>query len=403
MSSTTNFSSKSTNHMSNETKEECLHDKADFHENTRHNKNHTPKKDKIDILLAFGGLSREHNVSIISASNIIPHIDPEKYNLNLLYITKEGKWLLCDKYQFKTECDFPDEIIPTIKGIPVYLPIGQGKVSHLYSQESGKIAKIDLVLTLLHGRNGAGGVMNAIWNSVGIPNVGPSMAGGVIGFDKDIMKRLLSEAGLPICRYELIHQKNYSPSSLKDLKSKFSYPFFIKPANSGSSLGVHKIYNDQEFYEKVNDVFLFDNKLIIEEYIDGSELEIYCYEAENIIKTSIIRQTIVGAEYDFYTFEAKYGTDNATTNIKKIPADIPEEDHEKVRQMVIKAYKVLEGRGETRMDLFYSGQGDIYINEINTVPALMSRKSQPSLWDGCGISHGMIIDELIASALKKAD
>ncbi len=359
------------------------------------------KKDRLHVLLVFGGRSDEHNVSIISASNLISHFNPEKYELKLLYITKNGNWLLCDRSRFKLNCDFADDILPTIVGVPVYLTIGHGDLSRFYTKDSEKPVKVDLIFTLLHGRNGAGGIMSGVWKTAGIPFVGPSMTGGAVGFDKDVMKRLLESAGLPVCRYVVIHQNDYTPSCIDDLKKLFQLPFFIKPANSGSSLGVHKIYKKSDFAMAAEDVFSFDNKLIAEEYIDGSELEVYCFASDKGIKASVIRQTIVGPEYDFYTYEAKYGIDNGSSNIKNIPADIPEKDYNRVQNLVVQAYKALEGRGEVRFDLFYSRERQIYINEINTVPALMSKKSQPSLWDGTGISQENIIDVTIVSALKE--
>lgn len=357
-------------------------------------------KNKLNVLLTFGGRSDEHNVSIISASNVIQHFDPAKYNLKLLYITREGKWILCDKSKFKMDCDFPDQILPTIDGVPVFLPIGQGELHHLINQETGEKIKVDLVFTVLHGKNGAGGILQGVWETAGILSVSPSLIGGAVGFDKDVMKRLLSDAKIPICKYMVIQRQNYNPLFIDTIKENFKFPFFIKPANSGSSLGVHKIYRESDFEKAALDAFSFDSKLIVEEYIDGSELEVYCFASGNEVKTSIIRQTIIGTEHDFYTYEAKYGADNDTTNIKNIPADIPKDDYEKVKDMAIQTYKMLEGRGEVRMDLFYSSDKQIYINEINTVPSLMSERSQPSLWKGRGIAHGEIIDALISSTLK---
>ncbi len=359
------------------------------------------KKNRLNVLLAFGGRSDEHNVSLISASNIIPHFNPEKYKLKLLYITKKGNWILCEESGFKLNCDFPDQILSTITGDPVYLPIGQGKVSHIFTKDNGEPIRVDLVFAVLHGRNGAGGILPGLWETAGIPFAGPSLIGGAVGFDKDVMKRLLSEAGLPVCRYVVIHQNEYTPSCLDKLVQQFRFPFFIKPGNSGSSLGVHKIYNETDFTDGVEDVFSYDDKLIVEEYIDGSELEVYCFASGDQIKTSMIRQTIVGPEYEFYTYEAKYGMDNGTANIKNIPADIPEKDYKKVQTLAVQAYKALEGRGEVRFDLFYSNDGQIYINEINTVPALMTEQSQPSLWHGTGISQENIIDDMILSALQE--
>ncbi|MCK5312857.1 MAG: D-alanine--D-alanine ligase [Desulfobacteraceae bacterium] len=357
-------------------------------------------KNRLHVILTFGGRSNEHNVSVVSASNVIQHFDPEKYNLKLLYITKEGQWILCDKSKFKTKCDFSEQILPTITGVPVFFPMGKGDLGHLITQDTGEHVKVDLVYSVLTGHNGAGGIMQGFWQTARIPCAGPSLVSGAIGYDKDIMKRLLSDAGLPIGKYMVIRHHEYTPLYLDKIKKNFKFPFFIKPANSGSSLGVYKIYSESDFEKAALDVFSIDSKLIVEEYIDGSELEVYCFASGNEVKTSIIRQTIIGAKHDFYTYEAKYGADNDTTNIKNIPADIPKDDYEKVKKLAIQTYKVLEGSGEARLDLFYSKDKKIYINEINTAPSLMSEISQPSLWAGCGITHGEIIDALISSSMK---
>ncbi len=359
------------------------------------------KSNKLNVLLIFGGRSREHDVSLISASNTISHFNPKRYHLELLYITRDGHWLLCDLSSFKINCDVAKEIAQTLTGVPVTLPLGQGDNPPLYVKETGQSIPIDVVFTVLQGKNGCGAIMQGIWNSVNIPSAGPSLLGGTVGYDKDVTKRLLAEANLPVCRYTVIHHREYTPQCIEQLKEQFDFPFFIKPANSGSSIGVHKIYPESDLEAAIRDVFSFDDKLIVEEYIDGSELEIYAFRSDNEIKTSIVRQTIVGDIHDFYTYKAKYGSDNADTNIKNIPADISKEEHERVKQLTIDAYKVLEGRGEIRLDLFYSSQKKIYINEINTLPALMSKKSQPSLWQGCGISEPDIVDALIESALEE--
>lgn len=358
------------------------------------------RNNKLNVLLTFGGRSLEHGVSLISASNLLSHFDPLKYCVNLLYIDREGKWTWCDAASFKTGSDLPEDILSTLSGRPVHLTVGQGDAPRFCVEgmdASGDT--IDVVFTVLHGRNGAGGIMQGFWNTVGIPAAGPSLLGGAVGFDKDVMKRLLVQAGLPVCRYDVIHRDDDVQLRLERVKERFGIPFFIKPANSGSSLGVHKIYAHTDLDRAVEDVFSYDTKLIAEEYVEGSELEIYVFQRRDEIQTSVIRRTIVGPEHAFYTYEAKYGTENATANTKTIPADIPPADYEQVKNLAVQAYKVLEGRGEVRLDLFYSSRGEIFINEINTVPALMSPESQPSLWQGCGISQGDIIDALITSAL----
>lgn len=351
------------------------------------------------ILLVFGGRSGEHDVSAISASNILPYFDPRKYWVTLLYIARDGQWYLCDKDRFKCHSDVPDEIHASIDKRPAYLAIGVKNGFRLVDAQSDKPVRVDMVFSVLHGIRGAGGYMQGLYEIAGVQFVGPSVRGAAIGFDKDMMKRLWAYAGLPICNYLVFNKNDGDYAQWETIRQQLGTPVFVKPSNSGSSLGVHKVGTENDLNTALEDAFTYDDKVIIETCVEGSELELYCFGCGKEIKTTIVRETVVGTEFGYYSYEAKYGSNNATLNEKYVPARIPESAHAKARHLGAEAYRVLDGRGLARIDLFYSKAGEVILNELNTVPSLMSPISQPSLWEHSGVSHYELVDMMISEAV----
>lgn len=351
---------------------------------------------KTHVLLTFGGYPDEHETTIISASNILPCIAPEKYVVNLLYITKNGEWLLCDTSQFKVNCDVVDEIVSTIQGKPVYLKIGDIHGAQLVDNTSHQSIPVDVVFSLLTNKHGNDGGIQGLWSVANIPYTGPGILSAAVALDKDVAKRLLEQAGLPICKYKTFSRDTLSQTSLNEIEQLFGVPFVMKPASSGSSLGVHKIDQDSDFSGAIEDIFFRDKKLIIEEYIEGSELEVYCLGVGKEVKTTIIRESIV--KEGLYTYEAKYIDDSHV--IKNVPAKIPDEVALEVQELAIKTYQILEGCGLARVDFFYSNDGHLFVNEINTSPAFMSHAHQPPLWEISGISYQELVELMITAAFQ---
>ena len=347
------------------------------------------------ILLTFGGRSGEHDISVISASNILPFFDPERHEVLLLHIQKDGRWELCDRAAFKTDCSKIDELLPTVRGRPVFLSIGGPSGSHIVDAQSGEAVYFDAVFSVLHGPNGAGGVMQGLWRAAGIPATGPSLIGAAIGFDKEVSKRLMIEAGLPVCSYRMLHEADVDETHFRVLERLFGLPFLMKPANSGSSLGVHKVTNETDFFDAAKDILQYDKKILSEEFIVGNDLEVHCVGDYNHATTSIVGETVTGD--DFYSYEAKYVQKRFPKNI---PADIPDAIANEARSLSEKAFFILEGRGYARVDLFYSVDGRLLLNEINTNPALFNINHRKTPLPESGIPYGKLIDRLIDQAVS---
>ncbi|MFH1662055.1 MAG: D-alanine--D-alanine ligase family protein [Candidatus Falkowbacteria bacterium] len=348
------------------------------------------KKQKINLAIIFGGRSAEHEVSIVSAQNIAKAIDRKKYSLTLVGIRQNGEWILFDepglfllkKISVSKKSSIGKNVIPLTKNNNFYLKIGN-------------IAKrIDAVFPVMHGPYGEDGTIQGLLKLYNAPFVGPSVLGSSISMDKDVSKRLLKEAGLPIGKYLVF--KNEQNVSFEKIKKNLGLPFFIKPANLGSSVGISKVKNRAEFAQALKNAFCFDNKVIIEEYIRGKEIECSVLGNENPI-ASIPGEII--PTHDFYSYEAKYLDKNGAK--MAIPANISETLINKFRSLAIKTFKTLCCDGMGRVDFFLTPQNEIYINEINTIPGFTSISMYPKLWEKSGISYPVLIDELIEFSLKR--
>ncbi len=349
---------------------------------------------RLRVLLTFGGRSGEHDVSVISASNLLPFFDPERYEILLLHIHKDGRWELCDRDAFKPDCSKIDDLLPTIRGRPVFLSVGGPSGPHLVDVHSGEISRVDVAFSLLHGPNGAGGVMQGLWRAAALPATGPSLIGAAVGFDKEVSKRLMIEAGLPVCPHRTLYREDVNVKHYNRIKDRFGLPFFMKPANSGSSIGAHKIADQDDFFEAAKDILQYDKKILAEEFIVGNDLEVHCLGDHRSVATSIVGETVTGEDY--YSYESKYIQKRFQKNI---PAEIPDDIATAARALSEKAFLVLEGRGYARIDLLYSVDGRLLVNEINTNPALFNISHRKTPFPETGIPYDQLVDKLIEQAL----
>jgi len=348
------------------------------------------KKQRINLALIFGGRSAEHEVSIVSAQNIARAIDRKKYSLTLIGISQAGEWILFDEPEFfslkkisiSKKSPIKKNVIPFTKDNNFYLKIGNTE------------KRIDAVFPVLHGPYGEDGTIQGLLKLYNVPFVGPGVLGSSISMDKDVSKRLLREAGLPIGKYLVF--KNKQSASFEKIKKNLGLPFFIKPANLGSSVGISKVKNRAEFAPALKNAFYFDNKIIIEEYIRGKEIE--CSVLGNEDPIASIPGEIIPT-LDFYSYEAKYLDENGAK--MAIPANISKTLINKFQDLAIKTFKTLCCEGMGRVDFFLTPQNEIYINEINTIPGFTSISMYPKLWSNGGISYPVLIDELIEFGIKR--
>src|SRR3989339_318738 len=310
----------------------------------------TRKKIKIGVL--FGGKSAEHDVSLQSARNVINALDKKKYQVVLVKINRNGK--------FKFD----------------------------------SIKNFDVVFPVMHGPFGEDGSMQGLLKLANIPFVGPSVLGSAVGMDKDVMKRLLRDAGIPIAKCIIVTQ-NEIPAYQTVVK-KLKSPFFIKPANLGSSVGISKVHSQKEYSKSIQLAFQFDRKVIVEENIVGREIECSVLGNENPI-ASIPGEVI--STHEFYSYEAKYIDENGAA--LKIPAKLSKSAIKKIQTLAVKTFQTLCCEGLGRVDFFLKKNGDVLVNEINTIPGFTAISMYPKLWEASSISYTELIDRLIQLAIDR--
>lgn len=350
-------------------------------------------KKKINVAILFGGKSAEHEVSLQSAKNVLEAIDKKKYNPILIGIDKEGKWLSHNSSKLLLNTNVKKIISNQENDSVVLPPQSCGKISSLTG--AGQGFSIDVAFPILHGPFGEDGTIQGLLKLANIPFVGASVLGSAIGMDKDVMKRLLHYANIPIGKFIVARAENPVPS-YEDLKEKIGIPFFIKPANMGSSVGISKIHNCSEYLDAIKIAFDYDRKIIIEEYIKGRELECSVLGNSNLIAS--VPGEIV-PRHEFYSYDAKYTDANGA--YLEIPAKISNEILTQIQQLAIKTFQTLSCEGLGRVDFFLKRNGEIFVNEINTMPGFTKISMYPKLWKASGISYTDLIDRLIQLAIER--
>lgn len=346
-----------------------------------------------NILILFGGESSEHEVSEISAENVIKALDREKYNPVTVGITKDGKWYL---YEGDTEkisgCRWEDNctkeaiISPskTHKGI-------------LVISEDGKTEKIsiDVCFPVLHGKNGEDGTVQGLLELSGIPYVGCRTLSSAMCMDKVITKVILEKNNIPQTPYVYIKKEEYSESTDVDaIVSELGYPVFVKPANAGSSVGASKAKNSEELKKSIELALAHDSKVLIEKNIRCREIETAVLGNENPV---IAGPGEILSDGEFYDYDTKYISNQSVGY--GIPAEITEDQKEKILDYALRAYRALECRGLSRVDFFIDRDTDeIYLNEINTLPGFTGISMYPMLFISEGISYGELVEKLLETA-----
>jgi len=349
---------------------------------------------KPKIALVFGGMSAEHEISVQSAKSIYHAINKEKYKLFLIWIDKEGAWHLVkdDKVNFYDW--MPSQQNKGRKIITVSLVKGSDFVSIINMSNFSYITDIDLFFPILHGPNGEDGSMQGLLKFYNIPFVGSGILGSAICMDKDVMKRLLRDANLPITDFLVLNRKE--KISYTDISHELGNIVFVKPANMGSSVGISKVSNEEEYNLAIRKAFEYDKKIILESCVEGRELE--CAVLGNQEPMASKPGEIITKKF-FYTYEAKYEDMNST--ILQIPANLDEKIISDIQNISIKSYKTLCCEVMARVDLFLTKQNNVIINEINTIPGFTKMSMYPKLWEVSGIPYHELIDKLIDLAIER--
>ena len=351
---------------------------------------------RIRVGILFGGRSAEHEVSLQSAKNVAEAIDKDKYDVALIGIDKSGKWLLPDQSQYLLDAGDPKliRLNPQNQESVAIVPQSGGELTNLTA--GGAHSSIGVVFPILHGPFGEDGTVQGLLKLAGVPFVGAGTLGSSVGMDKDVMKRLMRDAGIPIARFLVFRQGDHF--DFEAISREIGLPFFVKPANLGSSVGVHKVTDQASFDQAVEDALSYDMKILIEEFVDGRELE--CAVLGNQEPVASVIGEIVPS-HDFYSYEAKYIDEHGAA--LEIPADVPGDVSDRVRELAIRTFQVLECEGLGRVDCFLKNDGSLIVNEINTIPGFTKISMYPRLWEASGISYSELINRLIELAIERFD
>jgi D-alanine-D-alanine ligase len=340
---------------------------------------------KSRVAIICGGKSSEHEISCVSANGILNAIDRNKFEPVLIGITKSGKWLLLpDDSNFS----IVNGALPTVpeSGIEV-------SITSLGLVAGGKQLAIDVAFPVLHGPYGEDGTIQGLFEMIGIKYVGSGVLASAVSMDKSYAKPIFASAGLSVAAGIVVTSKNF------ELPSNLTFPLFVKPARSGSSRGTTKVKQKSDLASAVEHALSFDTKVIIEQAVVGKEIECAVLQADGKITASEVGQISISSKFEFYDFQAKY-LDNSMELI--VPADLPAGVQSKIQQAAITAFNAAGCEGLARVDFFYSTQGEIIINEINTMPGFTPTSVYPKLIEKNGINYQELITKLITTAQTRS-
>ncbi len=337
----------------------------------------------LNVALVYGGKSVEHDVSVISAKNIYKYADKTLFNVIPFGIDKSGKWMM-----------MPEITSDFKKGKALQLNLDATKPVFL---ADGELVEIDIAFIILHGTDGEDGSIQGLFQSMKIPYVGSDVLGSSMAMNKIIAKKLFLQEGIPTANSIFVYKNSKIPDFTR-VKNKLGVPFIIKPASLGSSVGVSIVKDASQFYKAVSGAFKYDTELLAEEFIVGRELECAVIGNDEAL-ASPPGEVELNKDYGFYSFDAKYVDKEAST--LQIPANLDKETQEKIKKLSLKAYRTLGCKDLSRIDLFLKPNGEVIINEINTLPGFTNISMYPKLCELMGISYTELITKLINHSMSR--
>jgi D-alanine-D-alanine ligase len=352
----------------------------------------SPDKKRLRVGILFGGRSGEHEVSLASAASVIRGLDPDKYEAVPIGITKEGHWLIGSGAQ---------KMLPEVLkgGQRVMMTADPTDAALVKLDGSGGGQRIDVVFPVMHGTFGEDGTIQGLLDLAGLPFVGAGVLGSAIGMDKDVTKRLLQVAKIPVVPWITVHRREWEsdPQTIQTaIEERFAYPVFVKPATLGSSVGMTKVHSREELAPALNLAAEFAMKILVEECIVAREIEVSVL-GNHDPKASVPGEIVPHRE--FYDYAAKYLEEGSQI---LIPAQLKAAQVTKIQKYAVDAFRALELGGMARVDFFLEKEGGkIYLNEVNTIPGFTSISMFPKMWEASGLPFRELIDKLIELALEQ--
>jgi D-alanine-D-alanine ligase len=361
---------------------------------------------RIRVAVVFGGRSSEHAISCVTAGSVLRAIDPQRYDVVPIGITPKGRWVLAPADPDRLA--ITDGRLPEVAddGGTVVLPSSAG-AAEIVVNEPGTapraLGEVDVVLPLLHGPYGEDGTLQGLLELAGVPYVGSGVLASAVGMDKHFMKLVLAAHGLPVCRHVLVEPGAWAPQRERVTAetAALGWPVFVKPARAGSSVGITKVHSWDGLDEAVLDARRHDPKVVIEEAIEGREVECGVLEGRGggPPDTSVVGEIRVDDSHEFYDFDAKY-LDEAHVALD-VPADVSSELADRIRSLAARAFQALACEGLARVDFFLRADGTVLVNELNTMPGFTPTSMFPMLWAATGLDYPALVDRLLTTALSR--
>ena len=358
---------------------------------------------KIRVGVIFGGRSGEHEISLLSARSVMDAMDKEKYDIVPIGITKEGRWIASgDPLKALEAGDVGVSQPATLLGDPSWRGLMRLNDTER-AIKATQLAELDVIFPVLHGPYGEDGTVQGLLELAVIPYVGAGVTGSALGMDKAVLKDVMRAHGLPSVEYVMLKRKEWDANPEKvmaRIEAALGYPVFIKPANMGSSVGISKCHDRAGLAAGLAQAARYDRKLLVEAAVPAArEIEVSVLGNDDPI-ASVPGEIIPSQE--FYSYEAKYIDDGDRASKLLIPAPLPSEVVERVRDLALRAYKAIDCCGMARVDMLLSGEtGELYVNELNTIPGFTAISMYPKLWDASGIPYPELIDRLIELAFER--
>lgn len=351
---------------------------------------------KLRVGVIFGGRSAEHEVSLQSAKNIVDALDRERFEPVLIGIDKEGRWHLNDASDYLLNQENPALIALNRSNRELAVVPGKAEQQLVETGSRQLLDHVDVIFPIVHGTQGEDGCLQGLLRMADIPFVGSDVLGSAICMDKDVSKRLLRDAGIAITPFVTLTRANAARTSFAEAQRKLGLPLFIKPANMGSSVGVSKVEDEAAYDEAVRLALAFDDKVLVESAVKGREIECAVLGNEQPIASGC-GEIVVGS--GFYSYDSKYIDEDAAKVV--VPADIPAEASERIRQLAVDAFLALECSGLARVDVFLTESGEVLINELNSLPGFTRISMYPKLWQAAGMTYSELVSRLIDLAIER--
>jgi D-alanine-D-alanine ligase len=351
---------------------------------------------KTRVGIIFGGRSSEHEVSLQSARNIVDAIDKSRFDIVLIGIDKEGQWHLNDASDYLLHAENPALIALNRSNRALALVPGQREQQWIETSSTQALGQIDVIFPIVHGPLGEDGSIQGLLRIADLPFVGSGVLGSAVCMDKDVTKRLLRDAGLPVVPFLTFNRLTAARTTFNEVIETLGSPVFVKPANQGSSVGVSSAETEADYHEALAQAFAYDTKVLVERAVKGREIECAILGNDDPI-ASTCGEIVV--HKGFYSYDTKYIDDNGAE--VRVPTDLPDAVSEHIRTLALEAFKVLGCAGLARVDVFLTAKGEVLINEVNTLPGFTNISMYPKLWEASGVSYRDLITRLIELAQER--